>query len=209
LGRVELDSRSQSPYGTVRAFLRVDSYFGSGGNSATGALQSSGFSNTFNNTAGSSSSRYTTILNKAFIQFAGLTAGYAQSMFDFYADAYNYNNLRGSNATTALVAYTATLPAGFSATLSAEDQASRRANIASTIAGNTTVSAAGIPTSTAVTLNGVSGTSRPIQGARGSRTSSATSASTSPGARRSCRRPPIRSVPACLQARLLQRHQRQ
>jgi len=123
------------------------------------ALQSSGFSNTFNNTAGSSSSRYTTILNKAFIQFAGLTAGYAQSMFDFYADAYNYNNLRGSNATTALVAYTATLPAGFSATLSAEDQASRRANIASTIAGNTTVSAAGIPTSTAVTLNGVSGTS--------------------------------------------------
>ena len=159
LGRVELDSRSQSPYGTVRAFLRVDSYFGSGGNSATGALQSSGFNNTFNNTAGTSSSRYTTILNKAFIQFAGLTAGYAQSMFDFYADAYNYNNLRGSNATTALVAYTATLPAGFSATLSAEDQASRRANIASTIAGNTTVSAAGIPTSTAVTLNGISGTS--------------------------------------------------
>jgi len=145
LGRVELDSRTQSPYGTVRAFLRVDSYFGSGGNSATGALQGTGFANTFNNTAGSSSSRYSTILNKAFIQFAGLTAGYAQSMFDFYADAYNYNNLRGSNATTALVAYTATLPNGFSATLSAEDQASRRANIASTIAGVT--NAAGTSTS--------------------------------------------------------------
>jgi Porin subfamily len=143
LGRVELDSRTQSPYGTVRAFLRVDSYFGSGGNSATGSLGS--LSNTFNTTAGSSSSRYTTILNKAFIQFAGLTAGYAQSMFDFYADAYNYNNLRGSNATTALVAYTATLPNGFSATLSAEDQASRRANIASTIAGVT--NAAGTATS--------------------------------------------------------------
>ena len=127
----------------MRAFLRVDSYFGSGGNSATGSLGS--LSNTFNTTAGSSSSRYTTILNKAFIQFAGLTAGYAQSMFDFYADAYNYNNLRGSNATTALVAYTATLPNGFSATLSAEDQASRRANIASTIAGVT--NAAGTATS--------------------------------------------------------------
>jgi len=154
LGRVELDSRTQSPYGTVRAFLRVDSYFGSGGNSATGSLGS--LSNTFNTTAGSSSSRYTKILNKAFIQFAGLTAGYAQSMFDFYADAYNYNNLRGSNATTALVAYTATLPNGFSATLSAEDQASRRANIASTIAGVT--NAAGTATSV-VDIGGVSAAS--------------------------------------------------
>ncbi len=119
----------------MRAFLRVDSYYGSGGNSATGSLGS--LSNTFNTTAGSGSQRDTTIVNKAFIQFAGLTAGYAQSMFDFYADAYNYNNLRGSNATTALVAYTATLPDGFSATLSAEDQDSRRTNIASTIAGVT------------------------------------------------------------------------
>jgi hypothetical protein len=156
LGRVELDSRSQSPYGTVRAFLRVDSYFGSGGNSATGALTGTGFANTFNNTAGTSSSRYTTILNKAFIQFAGLTAGYAQSMFDFYADAYNYNNLRGSNATTALVAYTATLPAGFSATLSAEDQASRRAAIGSTVAGVT--NAAGTATSV-IDIGGVQSSS--------------------------------------------------
>ena len=154
LGRVELDSRSQSPYGTVRAFLRVDSYYGSGGNSATGSLGS--LSNTFNTTAGSGSQRDTTIVNKAFIQFAGLTAGYAQSMFDFYADAYNYNNLRGSNATTALVAYTATLPDGFSATLSAEDQDSRRTNIASTIAGVT--NAAGTATSV-INLGGIQASS--------------------------------------------------
>ena len=153
LGRVELDSRSQSPFGTVRSFLRVDSYYGSGGNSATGSLGS--LSSTWNQTAGSSSARYTTILNKAFIQFAGLTAGYAQSMFDFYADAYNYNNLRGSNATTALVAYTAVLPYGFSATLSAEDQASRRANVASTIAGVTTLSAAGVPSTSVINIGGV------------------------------------------------------
>ncbi|MGO9238017.1 MAG: porin [Methylocella sp.] len=154
LGRVELDSRSQSPYGTVRAFLRVDSYYGSGGNSATGSLGS--LSNTFNTTAGSGSQRDTTIVNKAFIQFAGLTAGYAQSMFDFYADAYNYNNLRGSNATTALVAYTATLPDGFSATLSAEDQDSRRTNIASTIAGVT--NASGTATSV-INLGGIQASS--------------------------------------------------
>ena len=101
LGRAELDARTQSPWGTLRAFIRIDSYYGSGGNSATGSLGSLG--NTFNTTAGSSSQRESTIVNKAFIQFAGLTAGRAQSMFDFYADAYNYVGLRGSNATVALL----------------------------------------------------------------------------------------------------------
>ena len=153
LGRAELDSRTQSPYGTLRAFLRVDAYYGSGGNAATGSLASLG--NTFNTTAGSNSARYSTIVNKAFIQFAGLTAGYAQSMFDFYADAYNYNNLRGSNATVALLAYTATFGDGFSATLSAEDQASRRAAIGSTIAGTATAAGGVVP----VTVNGVTATS--------------------------------------------------
>ena len=153
LGRAELDARTQSPWGTLRAFARIDAYYGSGGNSATGSLGSLG--NTFNTTAGSSSQRETTIVNKAFIQFAGLTAGYAQLMFDFYADAYNYNNLRGSNATTSLIAYTATFDNGFSATLSAEDQASRRAAIGSTIAGTATAAGGTVP----VTINGISATS--------------------------------------------------
>jgi hypothetical protein len=148
LGRAELDARTQSPWGTLRAFARIDAYYGSGGNSATGSLGSLG--NTFNTTAGSSASRETTIVNKAFIQFAGLTAGRAQSMFDFYADAYNYDNLRGSNATVALLAYTAAFGGGFSATLSAEDQASRRAAIGSTIASGTLAP---------VTINGISAVS--------------------------------------------------
>jgi Porin subfamily len=135
LGRAELDARTQSPWGTLRSFIRVDAFYGSGGNSATGSLDSLG--NTFNTTAGTSASRVTTILNKAFIQFAGLTAGQAQSMFDFYADAYNYASLRGSNATVALLAYTATFGSGFLATLSFEDQPSRRAAIGSTIASTT------------------------------------------------------------------------
>ncbi len=58
-------------------------------------------------------------------------------MFDFYADAYNYGGLRGSNATVALLAYTATFGDGFSATLSFEDQPDRRAAIGSTIAAAT------------------------------------------------------------------------
>jgi hypothetical protein len=148
LGRVELDTRTQSPWGTLRAFVRVDSYFGSGQQAATGSLQS--LTNTFNTTAGTSAPRDTTIINKAFIQFAGLTAGYAQSMFDFYANAYNFSNLRGSAATSALLAYTVTFGDGFSATLSAEDQASRRTAIGSTIASETKAP---------ITIGGISSTS--------------------------------------------------
>lgn len=138
LGRVELDARTQSPWGTVRSFVRVDAYYGSGGNAATGALNGLG-GGVINTSAGSTVQRETTIVNKAFIQFAGLTAGRAQSMFDFYADAYNYNNLRGSNATVSLFAYTYTFGNGFSGTISIEDQASRRAFIGSTFASATPV----------------------------------------------------------------------
>jgi hypothetical protein len=58
-------------------------------------------------------------------------------MFDFYADAYNYVSLRGSDATVALLSYTATFGDGFSGTLSFEDPPSRRAAIGSTIASTT------------------------------------------------------------------------
>ncbi len=133
LGRVELDARTRSEWGTVRTFLRVDAYFGSSDNASTGS--GAQIPNTWNSTAGSTAPRETTIVNKAFIQFAGLTAGRAQSLFDFYADAYNFANLRGSNATVALLAYTATFGDGWSASISFEDQPSRRAAIGSTVAG--------------------------------------------------------------------------
>src|SRR3954451_9401306 len=38
LGRVELDARTATPYGTLRAFIRVDSSFGSSTTTQTGAL---------------------------------------------------------------------------------------------------------------------------------------------------------------------------
>lgn len=78
----------------------------------------------------------TTSLDRAFLQFGELTAGRTQSFFDFYADAYNFMPLRGSNATAALLAYTATFGDGFSVSLSFEDQASRRAAVSSTIAAS-------------------------------------------------------------------------
>ncbi len=150
LGRFELDARTQSPWGTLRSFIRVDSFYGSNGSAALGSLGQQ--ANTFNTTAGTSASQSTTVLNKAFIQFAGLTAGQAQSMFDFYADAYNYHSLRGSNATVALLAYTATFGDGFSATLSFEDQPDRRAAIGSTITSTTVAP---------IAVGGISATSSP------------------------------------------------
>src|ERR1700730_8515060 len=152
LGRVELDARTQSPFGTLRSFIRVDAFYGSNGSAALGSLGQQ--ANTFNTTAGTSAPRETTIVNKAFIQFAGLTAGRAQSMFDFYVDAYNYHSLRGSNATVTLLAYTATFGNGFSATLSFEDQPDRRAAIGSTIASTTAAP---------ITIGGVSAPSFPAQ----------------------------------------------
>jgi hypothetical protein len=125
LGRVELDARKETPYGLVRVFVRADSLFGPNDN----GLLSGGPGASYD-----SNVRDAIVLNKAFLQFAGLTAGYAQSMFDFYADADNWGYLRGSDATVPLLAYTATFGKGFSTTLSLEDHDWRRAAIGSTIA---------------------------------------------------------------------------
>lgn len=148
LGRVELDARTQSPLGTLRSFIRVDSFYGSNGSAALGSLGSQ--ATTFNTTAGTSASRETTLVSRAFVQFVGLTAGRTQSMFDFHADAINFKSLRGSNAIVTLFAYTATLGNGFSGTLSFEDQPDRRAAIGSTIASTT---------ATPIIVGGVSATS--------------------------------------------------
>src|SRR3954454_25275315 len=141
-GRVELDARTGTSYGALRGFLRVDSSFGSSSSSQTGALNQ-----LYNTTAGPFPAKEQTIVNKAFIQFAGLTAGRAQSMFDFYADAYNYEALRGSNASPNLLAYTYTFGGpftGFSATISAEDSVSRREQIGSAVSLQT-VAGFGVP----------------------------------------------------------------
>ncbi|MFV0279466.1 MAG: porin [Rhodoblastus sp.] len=124
LGRLELDARTQSPWGTVRSFIRVDSYFGSGAVANTGAMANGIIGQP---ALGTQTARESTVLNKAFIQFAGLTMGRIQSMFDFYADSATYAGLRGSNQTVNGLAYTMTFGGGFSATLSLEDEVSHRA----------------------------------------------------------------------------------
>jgi hypothetical protein len=114
-GRLEVDARTATEYGTVRAFFRFEL------TRTTGA---------YNGLPGPSGSITSTSLDKGFIQFAGITAGVAQSFFDFFAEDWNYgsapNVYPGSDAgTTQLLAYTATFGNGFSATLSLEDRNQR------------------------------------------------------------------------------------
>ena len=148
VGRIELDARTSTELGALRTFLRVESVYGTEGNAATGGMTGIGNfvgSNYNNNTAFFAVPRETTILNKAFVQFAGLTAGRAQSFFDFYADAINYEMLRGSNATAGLFAYTYMFNEGLSGTLSIEDNVSRRDFIGSTIGSFDYGSSVGTP----------------------------------------------------------------
>ena len=111
-GIMTVDARSQTEYGTLRSYLAggLEWNNGSGAVPATGA----GF-----------------YAYRAFIQWAGITAGRAQSFFDFYSTpAYsNTTNVWGSDTggTGDMVfAYTAQFGNGLSASVSAEDQALRR-----------------------------------------------------------------------------------
>lgn len=109
-GRLNVDARTQTAYGTLRAFFRYE-LTGNSGSYGTGP-----------GVNGTSS-----LVDKAFIQFAGITAGRAQSFFDFYANDLNFQDLRGSdNLNQNLLAYTASFGSGVSATISLEDASQRR-----------------------------------------------------------------------------------
>lgn len=111
--RLSADVRTNTPYGTVRAYLRYQmdrgdrNWSGSYANAGTGV-----------DTAAA--------LDKAYIQFAGLTAGRATSFFDFYANNNNFGSLRNSDKTTNLLAYTASFGNGISFTAAIEDGNERR-----------------------------------------------------------------------------------
>ena len=104
-----LDVRTQTEYGTLRAYTRA------------------GFQTT---TGETTQGRIYT--ERGFIQFAGFTFGKSQSYFDFFGGAFCYGcsytgtaSMTGA-AGTLLAAYTATFGNGFTATISLEDQFMRR-----------------------------------------------------------------------------------
>ncbi len=112
--RLNFDARTQTEYGTLRAYIRLQSDFTNTNQSSkpTGSI------------AGQGSETYA---EKAFVQFAGFTVGLSQSFFDML----NYTTFSSvfSDQTVQLAAYTATFGSGMSFTLSAEDRSYREAAI--------------------------------------------------------------------------------
>ncbi len=104
-GKIEVDVRTQTAYGLLRANVRVeaDRYSGTENLAYGSALNTS------------------TSLDRGYVTFAGITAGRVQSFFDFYADNYNYDGIANSDESTQVLAYTATFGGGFSATISVEE----------------------------------------------------------------------------------------
>lgn len=126
-GQIRLDARNATAYGTLRTFINFEVTNSSGayarGVNGTGPnfVPGTGL-NGVNGGAGAAGIN----LAAAFVQFGPITAGRAQSFFDFYADALNYGPIRGSDQVVNLLAYTATFGGGFSATLALEDGIERQ-----------------------------------------------------------------------------------
>jgi hypothetical protein len=124
-GAITVDARSQTEYGTLRAYIFMGATNTNGGNN--NAL-TPGIS------AVAGGSAYDPIFAYAyFLQFAGFTAGKTASFFDFDLQPYsNQTNFWGSNqAGTGIpvFAYTAQFGNGLSGSLSIEDTTQRRSNI--------------------------------------------------------------------------------
>ena len=134
------DVRSQTEYGTLRAYARAGwqwttNDFQIGGSqcasSLTGAAGNSVSSSTV--PAGWSGSSSCTYLDRAFIQFAGFTFGKTQSFFEFLGPSYSYMSqwlsIDTGGSGPAVFAYTMQFGNGLSATISAEDGTYHRAPI--------------------------------------------------------------------------------
>jgi Porin subfamily len=119
-GQIRLDARNATAYGTLRTFVNYE-VTNSGGAYTRGVNSTGPNATAITNGAGTSGIN----MVAAFVQFGPITAGRAQSFFDFYADALNYGPIRGSDLPINLLAYTATFGGGFSATISLEDGTER------------------------------------------------------------------------------------
>lgn len=127
LGRFELDARTSTEYGLLRAYTRVNFARRTGGQlySGTQVRIGTAYTGTAYSYAGNAQTHID--IDRAFVQFAGLTAGRAVSFFGFYnGDLELIGTTAGDGTITNLAAYTATFGSGFSATLSIEDPLERR-----------------------------------------------------------------------------------
>jgi hypothetical protein len=124
-GRLNVDARTATAYGTLRTFFRYELTNSSGFYAGTiGGNQGIIAPGQARNAATATASN----LDLAFIQFGPITAGRAQSFFDFYANDLTFSSVRTADSRLNLLAYTATFGSGFSATISLEDRNSGTGN---------------------------------------------------------------------------------
>ncbi len=123
------DARTQTAYGTIRTYVsyRLTTQSTQAGPFGGGSFTPAGAAFSEKTSAFQGNSNPQALIDKAFVQFAGVTAGRAQSFFDFDAQSHELltNSLANSNQTTELFAYTATIAGGYSATVSVEDRNER------------------------------------------------------------------------------------
>ena len=116
-GLISVDARSQTEYGTLRAYVDMSNQ-----------------DNNSNVVGGGPYFATNGWANNAFIQFAGFTFGKTTSFFDFDTMPYsNQTNQWGSNQSgngIPVWAYTAQFGDGISASISAEDNIARQTSIA-------------------------------------------------------------------------------
>lgn len=111
-GRIWFDARTQTDWGLLRSYFQINA------SGRTASVTGLGTQNKFE-------------VDKAFIQFGGLTAGYAHSFFGFYDNDYGntiWAPYYAESSTVNLLAYTAQFGGGFQATLSIEDGRDHRSS---------------------------------------------------------------------------------
>ena len=117
-GLIILDARSQTAIGTVRTYIAFGANYSNNQNGAG---------------PGGNVGAY---LDRAFIQFAGFTAGYSVSLFDFSSSYSIYTLASIAYHWAPIFAYTAQFANGFSASISIEDGQAIRTRLLANSAGS-------------------------------------------------------------------------
>jgi len=116
-GRIEVDARTPTSYGTARTVIALRGTGATGLNSTAYDYNASTVANTF------ASTNAGLTMEKAFVQWAGFTAGIASSNYAMIPSmTYKANIWAGFPNGMRQLSYTAVLGGGFSATLALEDK---------------------------------------------------------------------------------------
>jgi len=116
-GRIEVDARTPTSYGTARTVIALRGTGATGLNSTAHAYDKGTVANTLASTNGGLT------MEKAFVQWAGFTAGVASSNYAMIPSmTYKANIWAGFPNGMRQLSYTAVLGGGFSATLALEDK---------------------------------------------------------------------------------------